>query len=354
MVDVEVVSLGVGSILSVDALRLDAAVSELPHDSVGFSFLVEAAPDGSIALGSFGDSSGGFLAGTQAARRQRREIPMPRMVAGLARARSFGGASQLERRPYPFYVVPIPLSDDNPTRRAPLVTVAIIVANAIFWFYELGRGVTLSVLDYGAIPSWIFHGMTDGRIELAHGAMATLHQEAPWPFTIFTAMFAHASWMHIIGNMWFLWIFGDNLEDRMGRGRYLLFYLLCGVVAALAQILATPYSVMPMVGASGAIAGVLGGYILLYPTARIRCLWILVVFITTVRIPAWILLGVWFLSQFLTPTESGVAWMAHVGGFVAGMVLVKLFVKAPPKLARPPDAYPVWGSPGDARRGEWD
>jgi membrane associated rhomboid family serine protease len=237
-------------------------------------------------------------------------------------------------------VVPIPLSDENPTERAPLVTIGLIVANVLFWFHEVIRGVTLSVFDYGAIPRWLLHGVTEGRIDLPNGIVATLHQEAPWPLTIFTAMFAHGSWMHIIGNMWFLWIFGDNLEERMGRVRYLAFYLLCGVIAAVAQVVAAPDSMAPMIGASGAIAGVLGGYILLYPTARVRCLWILFVFITTVRIPAWILLGVWFLSQFLTPVDSGVAWMAHVGGFLAGLALVKLFVRAP-RVERPP-AYVVW------------
>jgi membrane associated rhomboid family serine protease len=237
-------------------------------------------------------------------------------------------------------MIPIPLSDENPTSRRPVVTVALIVANVCVWLYEIGHGVTLSVLDYGAIPRWLLHGVSDGRIELAHGVVATLHQEAPWPLTVFTAMFAHGSWMHIIGNMWFLWIFGDNLEERMGRFRYLAFYLLCGVIAAAAQVIATPDSMAPMVGASGAIAGVLGGYILLYPTARVRCLWILFVFITTVRIPAWILLGVWFLSQFLTPLDSGVAWVAHVGGFLGGLLLVKLFVRAPRVESAP--AYAVW------------
>jgi membrane associated rhomboid family serine protease len=250
-------------------------------------------------------------------------------------------------------VIPIPLSDENPTENRPVVTTLIIVANALFWLYEVARGVTLSVLDYGVIPRWFLHGVTDGTIQLAQGTLATLHQEAPWPLTLFTAMFAHGSWMHIIGNMWFLWIFGDNLEDRMGKGRYLLFYLLCGVVAALAQVFATPDSMAPMVGASGAIAGVLGGYILLYPQARVKCLWILFVFITTVRIPAWILLGVWFLSQFLTPLESGVAWVAHVGGFLAGLALVKLFVKAPPpRPAHRVPAYAVWGNDGLETREE--
>jgi membrane associated rhomboid family serine protease len=251
-------------------------------------------------------------------------------------------------------VIPIPLSDENPTERRPVVTIAIIVANALFWLYEVGRGVTLSVLDYGVIPRWMLHGVTDGTIQLAQGVTATLHQEAPWPLTVFTAMFAHGSWMHIIGNMWFLWIFGDNLEDRMGRFRFILFYLLCGVVATVAQVVATPDSMAPMIGASGAIAGVLGGYILLYPQARVRSLWILFVFITTVRIPAWILLGLWFLSQFLTPSQSGVAWVAHVGGFLAGLALVKVFVKVPAKAVQRMPAYAVWGANGEGRRGDWD
>ncbi len=206
------------------------------------------------------------------------------------------------------------------------MTVAIIAANAAFWVYELVHGVTLSTLDYGVIPQWMLRGISDGPILFPSGLHAELHQEVPWPLTILTAMFAHGGWLHLIGNMWFLWIFGDNLEDRMGVVRYVLFYLACGVIAAGTQVLATPDSVAPMVGASGAIAGVLGGYILLYPAARVRCLWVLIVFVTTVRIPAFILLGLWFLSQFLTPAQSGVAWQAHVGGFLAGLALVKLFI----------------------------
>jgi membrane associated rhomboid family serine protease len=223
-------------------------------------------------------------------------------------------------------VIPIPLSDENPTSTKPVVTVTLIVANVAFWLYELVHGVQLSALDYGVIPEWLLRGISEGPILLPGGMEARLHQEVPWPFTILTAMFTHGGWVHLIGNMWFLWIFGDNLEDRMGPVRYVLFFLVCGILAAGTQVLATPNSVAPMVGASGAIAGVLGGYIFLYPTARVRCLWILIVFVTTVRVPAFILLGLWFLSQFLTPAASGVAWEAHVGGFLAGLALVKLFV----------------------------
>jgi membrane associated rhomboid family serine protease len=227
-------------------------------------------------------------------------------------------------------VIPLPISDENPTSRTPVVTILLIVANVLVWLYELGHGVDLSTLDYGAIPAWVLHGVREGRLVLPDGERVFLHQEVPVPFSILTSMFMHGSWLHIIGNMWFLWIFGDNLEDRMGPLRYLAFYLVCGVAAAMAQILAMPDATMPMVGASGAIAGVLGGYFLLYPRAQVRCLWILIVFITTIRVPAWLLLGIWFLSQFLVPSSSGVAWMAHVGGFVTGLILVKLFVRRTP------------------------
>jgi membrane associated rhomboid family serine protease len=226
-------------------------------------------------------------------------------------------------------VIPIPISADIPTVRRPVVTIGLIVANVAAWVYELSRGrtgVALSVLDYGVIPRWLLHGTTAGPISLPGGFIGELSQEAPWPWTLLTAMFMHAGWMHLIGNMWALWFFGDNIEDRMGRVRYLFFYLICGVLAFGTQVLATPASMAPMVGASGAIAGVLGGYVFLYPTARVRCLWVLIVFVTTIRVPAFVLLGLWFVWQFFTPIGSGVAWAAHVGGFLAGLALVKLFV----------------------------
>jgi membrane associated rhomboid family serine protease len=221
-----------------------------------------------------------------------------------------------------------PISDENPRTRVPVVTIGIIVLNTLIWLWTyFVHGVPLATLDYGAIPSWVLHHVRDGQLLLPDGAAVMLHQEVPWPFTILTSMFMHGGWMHIIGNMWFLWIFGDNLEDRLGPVRYLVFYLLVGFAAAAAQILASPSSAVPMVGASGAIAGVMGGYLLLYPQARVRCLAILIVFITTLRVPAWIVLGFWFLSQFFVSAQSGVAWMAHVGGFIAGVALVKLFIR---------------------------
>src|SRR5262249_38753434 len=146
--------------------------------------------------------------------------------------------------------------------RFPVVTVVIIAVNALVWLFELVHGVELSTLDYGAIPAWVLHGTRDGQLDLPEIGKVVLHQEVPQPFTILTSMFLHGSWLHIIGNMWYLWIFGDNVEDSMGRFRFVVFYLVCGIAAALTQILAAPDSTIPMVGASGAIAGVLGAYAL--------------------------------------------------------------------------------------------
>jgi membrane associated rhomboid family serine protease len=239
-------------------------------------------------------------------------------------------------------MIPLPISDENPPARTPWVTYALIAVNVLAWLFELSRGVFESTFDYGAIPSFVLHGVRDGVIVvpgIAGGAL-TLHQEVPWPLTVLTSMFMHGSWLHIIGNMWFLWIFGDNVEDAMGSVKYLVFYLLCGLAAAMSQILTSPGSQVPMVGASGAIAGVLGAYIVLYPHARVRCLWILFIIITTVYVPAWLLLGIWFVSQFLIPGE-GVAWMAHVGGFIVGFLLVRLFVMRKPPPRR--DGFPpLW------------
>jgi membrane associated rhomboid family serine protease len=229
-------------------------------------------------------------------------------------------------------VIPLPISDENPTSRTPVVTIALIVLNILAWFFELSHGVGMSTWDYGAIPAFLTHGVRDGAVSIPDVGQQILHQEVPWPLTLLTSMFMHGSWLHILGNMWFLWIFGDNVEDAMGRGKYLVFYLLCGLIAALAQVLPQFDSREPMVGASGAIAGVLGAYLMLYPRARVRCLWIIIILITTIYVPAWLILGIWFLSQFLLvlQPDSHVAWMAHVGGFIAGFLLVQLFVSRPP------------------------
>jgi membrane associated rhomboid family serine protease len=234
-------------------------------------------------------------------------------------------------------VIPLPISDENRRVRLPKVTIAIILVNVLVWLFELSHGVDLAVLDYGLIPGWLVHGVRDGLLQLPSGGLVHLHQEVPIPLTLFTSMFMHGGWLHIIGNMWFLWIFGDNVEDAMGPVRYLFFYLVCGLAAAGAQIAAGPDSMIPMVGASGAIAGVLGAYALLYPRARVRCIWILIIFITFIRVPAWLLLGLWFIAQIIFPAQ-GVAWMAHVGGFVTGVVLVKLLAHQRPKAIWPAQA----------------
>jgi membrane associated rhomboid family serine protease len=235
-------------------------------------------------------------------------------------------------------VIPLPISDENPTERTPWVTYAIIGLNVLAWFYELSIGVGPATFRFGAIPSFVLHHATTGYIDVDGLARGTVQQVSPWPITVLTSMFMHGGWLHIIGNMWFLWIFGDNVEDAMGSVKYLIFYLLCGFVAAMAQVLSSPGSQVPMVGASGAIAGVLGAYIVLFPHARVRCLWILFILITTVYVPAWLLLGIWFVSQFFISSSEGVAWMAHVGGFVAGFLLVRLFVTRRPPPRR--DSFP--------------
>lgn len=260
-----------------------------------------------------------------------------------------------------------PLKDNIPTTRFPIVTVTLILMCVAVFAYqltlptdtastpELARaGVAESdqfIFDYGVIPEEVSHPGTycapvadpssgapavgcgsQARAELVTGGQS----QAPWYATVFTSMFIHGGWLHIIGNMLFLWIFGNNIEDSMGRGRFVLFYLLGGIAAVGAQVLVDPGSTVPTVGASGAIAGVLGGYLLLYPRARVLTAIFVVVFFTFVEIPAWIMLGVWFMLQFLpalgqfsadTAGGGGVAYVAHVGGFVFGLAAIRLFAK---------------------------
>jgi membrane associated rhomboid family serine protease len=208
----------------------------------------------------------------------------------------------------------IPLRDVIPTRTTPFVTVAIIIANALVFVYELSLGPYANgfVLYFGLVPaafSWA---------------------------NVFTSMFVHGGLLHVAGNMLYLWIFGDNVEDQMGHGRFLVFYLACGTVAALAQTMMASDSVVPMVGASGAIAGVMGAYFVLYPRSRIVSLLFLFIFIQIVEIPAIFFLGFWFLMQFLSGIGSiattaqsagGVAFWAHVAGFGAGVGGILVFRK---------------------------
>jgi len=225
-----------------------------------------------------------------------------------------------------------PLKDHNPTQRAPVVTVLLVAINAVVFGYEmvLGQGLTRFVAAYGAVPYEITH-LSD--LVGAHGGDFEHAPGPPWiPLTLLTSMFMHGSVMHIIGNMLYLWIFGNNVEDILGHVRFLFFYLACGVVAGLSHILVNPDSTVPTVGASGAVAGVLGAYLLAYPRARVLSVIFLGIFARLVEVPAAILLLLWFVMQSLQgflslgvrEVSGGVAWFAHIGGFVAGVVGVLL------------------------------
>jgi membrane associated rhomboid family serine protease len=234
-----------------------------------------------------------------------------------------------------------PLKDENPTELTPFVTLALIVANVATWLLVQGAGIDEarfigSLCSYGAIPAEITGTAAPGdRVpigpyECPIGGLSV--------GALVTSMFLHGSWMHLIGNMWFLWVFGNNIEDSMGHVKFLVFYLLTGLVAALAHVLSSWSSGVPTVGASGAISGVMGAYILLYPHVRVHTLLVLVYIIRVVELPAVAMLGLWFALQLLQGFVSavapggGVAFWAHVGGFVAGVALVKLFAR--PKLVR--------------------
>ena len=207
----------------------------------------------------------------------------------------------------------IPLRDVIPSRTTPYITVTIIIINALAWFVELTQPADV-------LPVFLrVYGVVPGRFHAS---------------TLLTSMFLHGSWMHAIGNMWYLWIFGDNVEDRLGHGRFIAFYLLCGIAAAVGQIVIEPRSTLPIIGASGAIAGVMGAYFVLYPHSRVLTLVPLIIFWEVIEMPAILLLGFWFLMQLFSAgaiavTAStgggGVAFMAHVAGFLTGVVGVFVF-----------------------------
>lgn len=218
----------------------------------------------------------------------------------------------------------IPLHDDTPTQSTPIVTVGLIVACTLVFFYEVSlppQAGELLVFRYGAIPAALF----------GQGRLPAEVASIPPYLTIVTSMFLHGGWMHLIGNMLYLWIFGNNVEDVMGHVRFLIFYLICGVLAAFSHALIEPSSTVPMVGASGAISGVLGAYLLLFPRAQVLVILPLGIFSRMMYVPAALVLGLWFLVQVLSSGMSlgqeggGVAFFAHIGGFLAGMVLIGLF-----------------------------
>jgi membrane associated rhomboid family serine protease len=231
-----------------------------------------------------------------------------------------------------------PYRDENETQRAAIITGTIIGLNVLAWLGVQGAGATVplakSVCNLGLIAGELTGSLPPGtRFPMGEGLVCETDPGRQISH-IFTHMFLHGSWMHLLGNMWFLWIFGNNVEDSMGRLRFILFYLLCGLAAAAGQILTDPSSGIPMVGASGAISGVMGAYLVLYPKVRVYAMVPLGFFLTSVALPAWVMLGYWFLIQFVSGLVSvggeggGVAFWAHVGGFVAGVVLVKLFARS--------------------------
>jgi membrane associated rhomboid family serine protease len=231
-----------------------------------------------------------------------------------------------------------PYHDENQTKRTPVVTYLLVALNIAAFVLVEGAGSPLAlaraVCDFGLIPGELTGTLAPGtRFPMGDG-LVCLTDPGRQVSHVLTSMFLHGSWLHVLGNMWFLWLFGNNIEDSMGRVRFLVFYLVCGVAAALLQVVLNPHSVVPMVGASGAISGVMGAYLVLYPRVRVYTLLPIGFFITTVALPAWTMLLYWLGLQLLSGLFSvgsaesgGVAFWAHVGGFAAGMVLVKLFAR---------------------------
>jgi membrane associated rhomboid family serine protease len=224
----------------------------------------------------------------------------------------------------------IPFRDNIPSRSFPVVTILLILINVTAFFYELALGPYLDsfLTDYGIVPAAV---VAWPETDLPVSAVAL-------PYL--TSMFLHGGWLHLLGNMWYLWIFGDNVEDRLGHFTYLVFYLLAGLGAGIVHTILNYETIIPSIGASGAIAGVLGAYFLSYPRARVLTLVPIFIFIQIIEIPALIVLGLWFVMQFFqgaaslaaaTANSGGVAWWAHVGGFVIGMILIGLF----PRKDRP-------------------
>jgi membrane associated rhomboid family serine protease len=231
----------------------------------------------------------------------------------------------------------IPYHDENQTLRPAIVTVALVGACVATWVFVQGAGAEVSlatsVCNLGLIPGELTQSLPPGaRFPLTEELVCVTDPGAQY-FNVLSSMFLHGGWMHLIGNMWFLWLFGNNVEDAMTRPRFLVFYLLCGLAAALLQVFADPRSGIPMVGASGAISGVMGAYLVLFPRVRVFTLLPLGFFITSVALPAWAMLLYWMFLQFAGGLSSigseggGVAFWAHVGGFVAGVVLVKAFAR---------------------------
>jgi membrane associated rhomboid family serine protease len=230
----------------------------------------------------------------------------------------------------------IPYHDENQTQRTPYVTFVLIALSVFAWLFVQGAGsdyaLAASVCNLGLIPGELTASLAPGTPFPMGERLVCLTDPGSQPQNLITSMFLHGSWMHLIGNMWFLWLFGNNIEDSMTRPRFVAFYVLTGLAAALAQVAANPASEVPMVGASGAISGVMGAYLVLFPRVRVYTLVPLGFFITSMALPAWVMLIYWAFLQvaggvtsIVAEQRGGVAFWAHLGGFVAGVVLVKLF-----------------------------
>lgn len=230
-----------------------------------------------------------------------------------------------------------PFRDDNPSYSFPIVTIILVCLN-VFFYVMSGLAGELAFIrnlyTFGFIPTEIFHGISIDSIPLEwlppDVASPTIGN-FPTFLTLFTHMFMHGGFMHLLGNIWFLWLFGDNIEDRMGSFRFIVFYLVAGLIAAMSHGFTDVSGVIPMIGASGAISGVIGAYIILFPYARIHTVIFIFFFFRTIPIPAWVFIGFWFAGQVFSGFASlgvqgaGVAFFAHIGGFIAGVIMVKLF-----------------------------
>ena len=231
-----------------------------------------------------------------------------------------------------------PYHDENETQRTPYVTFAIIGLNVAAWLLYQGAGseraLAASVCNAGLIPGELTESLRPGTgFPMGEGLFCEI-DPGRQTLNLFTSMFLHGGWMHLLGNMWFLWLFGNNVEDSMTRPRFVAFYLLSGIGAALVQVVASPASEIPMVGASGAISGVMGAYLVLFPRVRVYTMVPLGFFIQQIPLPAWVMLIYWMvlqifggLSSIVSEPGGGVAFWAHIGGFVAGVILVKMFVR---------------------------
>jgi membrane associated rhomboid family serine protease len=261
----------------------------------------------------------------------------------------------------------LPIRDENPHFLSPLVTRALIGANLLTWVAVQGLGLderlALSICRLGLIPGQLLGTVPSGTpIALGEDFMCPYTAGAAW-YTLLTSMFLHGGWLHIAGNLWFLWIFGNNIEDSMGHGRFLVFYLLSGLAAAGLQIAMDPHSSVPMIGASGAIGGVMGAYLILYPLVRVHVLLLLGLFVTRITIPAVLILGYWFvvdnlIRALLVPAGpgGGVAFWAHIGGFLFGALAVPLF-RVPELVDRHPHhgwrRRPAYQRSAPPRFGAW-